>query len=732
MDQHTIPEQETTKTLEEINQLLENSPDDPELYFQRGVYYYEREEFEPALQDFYQAVNIDDTYIDAYINIAYILIKQEKYERAITVLSKIIEADQTDAEYYSIRGTVYYLLNKNNKALQDYNMALTLDTENADLYCDRAELLAELQRYEEAIPDYNKAIELDSSNAKYYNSRGHTYFLLSNHKEALTDFNKAITLQPDCAQYYYSRGGNFLIMDNIPEGLADINKAIQLDNTEGRFFLARALVYYKKQEYPKALQDYETAYRLCEAAKNNASMKLAREGIDKIKGLQSKASKQNKRVKQLMDEIDKAKIENDILETRKDFNKFIEEKKEGYPVSTPEFTVLRRWNSYTPIIADNYHLSKGGGYFFKTNDFGIVIDPGFNFIDNFKTAGFQFWEIDHVFITHAHNDHTSDIESILTLLHKYNELILGEFDTPLEGTIMHEVLNNYPEKADDSNRAHIEKLAKEKLMASPRRKRIRFYMTISTFRKYTNLFELYATCDYDIDIIKTNEAIRLLDPNNPANSDYGKLLKTETIFAKHNDIMSDRDSIGFLFQYNDFILIYTGDTGFDVNIETQYKKLYKRFRNKKIVLLAHLGGFKEYEKKYDASKNNQENSKTFYKNHLGRLGLAKLVEILKPHICVISEFGEEFRTTRCTLTDIFQKVYTETRFFAADIGFCINAENKIEVIDCVNSNLPKSFAEPQLVKVHERTMDASLHYYKDGLDCVRLSESLAVQYKSDI
>ena len=100
---------------------------------------------------------------------------------------------------------------------------------------------------------------------------------------------------------------------------------------------------------------------------------------------------------------------------------FLEEDDYSKEMADFYIEVLRRWNSYTPIVADDYHISKGGGYYLKAGGYGIVIDPGFNFIDNFKGAKHKFHEIDVVIISHAHNDHTADLESILTLLYKYNE-----------------------------------------------------------------------------------------------------------------------------------------------------------------------------------------------------------------------------------------------------------------------------------------------------------------------
>ncbi len=87
--------------------------------------------------------------------------------------------------------------------------------------------------------------------------------------------------------------------------------------------------------------------------------------------------------------------------------------------------VLRRWNSFTPALADTLNPSKGGGYFllFKKEEerLGIVIDPGYDFLDNFFSQGFSITDIDTVVISHCHPDHTNDFPSLLSLFHERNK-----------------------------------------------------------------------------------------------------------------------------------------------------------------------------------------------------------------------------------------------------------------------------------------------------------------------
>ena len=84
--------------------------------------------------------------------------------------------------------------------------------------------------------------------------------------------------------------------------------------------------------------------------------------------------------------------------------------------------VLRQWNSHTPLLASaDGKDSRGGGYFLQWAGKGIVVDPGMDFLRNFRQAGLAFRDIDAVILTHNHWDHVADVIPLLTLLFEYND-----------------------------------------------------------------------------------------------------------------------------------------------------------------------------------------------------------------------------------------------------------------------------------------------------------------------
>lgn len=77
-----------------------------------------------------------------------------------------------------------------------------------------------------------------------------------------------------------------------------------------------------------------------------------------------------------------------------------------------QMVILKGMSSSTPAVlngAFNTHSFHGGGIYFNWYGFGIVIDPGYHFVDNMHQFGLTVLDINAVVITHEHIDHTNDI-----------------------------------------------------------------------------------------------------------------------------------------------------------------------------------------------------------------------------------------------------------------------------------------------------------------------------------
>src|SRR6185369_86447 len=298
-----------------------------------------------------------------------------------------------------------------------------------------------------------------------------------------------------------------------------------------------------------------------------------------------------------------------------------------------EFQILRKWNSYTPAIPavaeDN--RSRGGGYFIYHQGRGIVVDPGYNFIENFYEAAGRIHDIDTIVITHAHNDHTTDFESLCTLLHQYNSEI------------------------KENNRKTKDKKPSKK---------VTLYLNNGAYKKFSGLLNLQ---DHSyIDKVYT------LNVGNRYELPAGVGLLVLPAF--HDEIVSRDQSIGLLFtvSFDDGVirrLLFTSDTGlFPLKLDaTEFvpntdgtRELWQQYPEEALngvdVLVAHIGSVKKNEIVVDINEGVHE---CLYPNHLGVIGVCRMISQVPSQLAIVSEFGEELRNFRCLLVRQTERIVNE-------------------------------------------------------------------------
>ena len=196
-----------------------------------------------------------------------------------------------------------------------------------------------------------------------------------------------------------------------------------------------------------------------------------------------------------------------------------------------ELRVLRRWNSYTPgvpVVTESGR--RGGGYFLAWQGKGVVVDPGFQFMSNLTQSGLSLADINAILVSHAHIDHTAELEDLVALLAERRQEVPS---------------------------------------ASP----VALGLSIGTLNKHNIGWLLRET-----DIVNP---IYVLTPRTPVR--LFEDLEVQVLEAQHEDIVSERTAVGFRFKDPDtnFCITLSSDTAYSEGIAAQYEA--------SDVLVLHLG-----------------------------------------------------------------------------------------------------------------------------------------------
>lgn len=133
--------------------VLDQFPDTPIAYNNRGSKYMEIGELRLALDDLNQAVHLNPKYKDAYFNRALLYTETGQYERAISDLSTIIGLDSSHLEAYNNRGFVHFRKNNLTEAISDFTQALKIDPSYMQARLNRAQCHIQLRNYRNAYED---------------------------------------------------------------------------------------------------------------------------------------------------------------------------------------------------------------------------------------------------------------------------------------------------------------------------------------------------------------------------------------------------------------------------------------------------------------------------------------------------------------------------------------------------------------------------------------------------
>lgn len=612
---------------EQITNTIADGDEDYRLFFEGELLNYERHDYSSQLELIQQSMSWQSNQgmeADPFIMFqkGICLTFLERSDEALVLFDKVISIDPTDYHALREKGLILSNQGKNVEAIALYDLALAINPRDIHTLRNKGCSFFELGKKTEAIALFNQALEINPNDIITLRNKGVSLSKEGQVDDAIACFKQAIEIQADDAASY--RAWAIALYNNdINDGVLEcIRKATYFRPNQYKddfFFVVRSLGMDAKSEWEKLIHEIEkegntpTVNRPFDSIPTNGDI----DPLSDIRGFVARIRAElGPRGNELLEGINKAR------ERVADF--LLPETKREQERS--EFQILRKWNSYTPAIPavaeDN--RSRGGGYFIYHSGKGIVIDPGYNFIENFHEAGGRIHDIDTIVITHAHNDHTTDFESLCTLLYKYN----SEIKEP-----------------------HL-------------LKKVSIYLNNGAYKKFSGLLNLQ-------DHFYIDKVYTLNQGNRYTMSNGIDLL---VLPAFHDELISRDQSIGLLFSipFSDEIcrkLLFTSDTGlFPLKLEGNgfvpntdgKRELWQEYPVETLngvdVLVAHIGSVNKNEILVDVNKGVHE---CLYPNHLGVIGVCRILSTIPSELAVVSEFGEELRNFRCLLVRQIDRIVKE-------------------------------------------------------------------------
>jgi tetratricopeptide (TPR) repeat protein len=232
------------------------------VYNNRGNAYVLKGDYDRALADFSQAIELQPDRVIGYLNRAVVYFAKQDFDRALDDINQAIKLQPDFGLAYLKRGSAYYFKGDSDRALADLNQAITLQPHSAVSYLTRAAVYVSRDDHARAIADYSEAIKLQPDLVAAYLERGRSYREKGDDDRAFSDFNEALKLAPNNAEAYNARGWTYAQKGDFDRALADLNQALTLKPDEANFYDSRGFAYAGRGDYGRAIADYQKALNL--------------------------------------------------------------------------------------------------------------------------------------------------------------------------------------------------------------------------------------------------------------------------------------------------------------------------------------------------------------------------------------------------------------------------------------------------------------------------------------
>jgi len=280
--------------LDEINQAIEKSPNDPELYYKKSVKLLESQKFNSAMRTIEKSLDLLDkkASVKYYQLAAVIYAKNEAYEKALTCLNKVkdkgentartdaiaanvfwkkgdflkadsvsknaISKDPYNSEYYFIRGNIKWAMYDTLSARENFIKSLRIKPAT-DTYRALLDVYIANENFDDAFAILNKLIALNPNDLDIQYKKAAIHANINEEDKAKIVYRNIIKQHPKSYEAYYNLSDMYAQMLRYDSAIYFQNQVIVQDSSLSTAYLNLARIYERRFWYSSAI-DYFNRY----------------------------------------------------------------------------------------------------------------------------------------------------------------------------------------------------------------------------------------------------------------------------------------------------------------------------------------------------------------------------------------------------------------------------------------------------------------------------------------
>jgi len=301
---------DTLSVLSNLNLLIEEDPDNPDLYYQRAQYHLGEDNVFSGQVDIEKAIKLDSTQakffllladfnlvmnkipemrtnlnnalrlepenLDALLKFAEFNLYVEDYPVVFENINKALKINPYLAKGYFLKGMAYMEMKDTVLAISSFQTCVEQDPEYFHAHMQLGSIFA-AKNNPICVTYFNNAIRVNPSKPESYYALGFFYQENGNYEEALKCYDNMLMVSPNNAAALYNKGYiNLVYLNKYDEAIDYFTQVVKVDPRYADAYYNRGYAYELKKNKAAARQDFENAVRVDE------KHELAKQGLERV------------------------------------------------------------------------------------------------------------------------------------------------------------------------------------------------------------------------------------------------------------------------------------------------------------------------------------------------------------------------------------------------------------------------------------------------------------------
>lgn len=257
-EEQTVNQNAEIKALEES---IISNPYNPELYYNRAIKYFQKQENHLALEDLNKAISIDSSNFQFLKLRSKIHFKQQNFPLAIIDLNKCYHQQPEDTSINIHLAKLQMYVGEYEQAFKHLNSIIKVNVHHAESYFLKAYCYKELKDTTKAISNFQTATEQDPD---YYQAYLQLALLTSKQEKAIAIdyFKNALRIFPESKEALYGLGVHHQQQSNFQKAIKTYRKIALIDNQYEDAFYNIGYIYLQLDSIEKAKRYFNMAIQV--------------------------------------------------------------------------------------------------------------------------------------------------------------------------------------------------------------------------------------------------------------------------------------------------------------------------------------------------------------------------------------------------------------------------------------------------------------------------------------